>query len=289
MTDSWILKLDRAQKHLEEFDEEVAVYIDKHAYRAVRTIRPKCKEHGDCWRYRLEITEQPDPNLAVILGDVTHNLRSALDHIAVGLAPKRRKTSTFFPIITEDIEYGFLTPNRAQLEARQRFDRAVEGMAPEAVAIIQRAQPYNLRPERAHETHLLGVLSRLDNADKHRQLIVLSSGLGDAKTTVYARRYELTQGGPMNTMVENDAQILHFTTEKLWPPASESEMYVQIRGTQLITVDVGLGPNDAFRVEGIHELIPEIRNMFAALDPYVRRPRTPPRGHGPEATRPPTG
>lgn len=273
MTDSWLLKLDRADKHLDEFNREVALYIDKHAHRTVRTLSPKCNVHRDCWRFHLEITHQPDANFAVILGDVTHNLRSALDHIAVAIAPKRRKYSTFFPIIDEDIEYGFFVPTKTQLEARQSFDRAVEGMPADAVAIIQRAQPYHLRPETAHETHLLRVLSRLDNADKHRELIVLSSGLGNVKATVYARRYSLTQGGPVNTFVEDGAQVLHFTTDRLWPPVSESEMNVQVRGTQLITVEVGLGPNDVFRVEGIGEMIPEMRAMFSALDPYVRRPK----------------
>jgi len=271
MTDSWLLKVDRAEKHLQEFDREVALYIDKRAYRAVRTIRPKCKEHGGCWRYHLEVTEQLDENVSVILGDVTHNLRSALDHLAVAIGPPRRKYKAFFPIISKNIEYGFDVPTEEQLEARERFDRAVEGMPTNAVTIIQRAQPYHLGPQSTHETHLLGVLSRLDNADKHRELIVLASGLTNMRATFIARRRSLTQGSGPNQVVEHGAQVLHVTTDTLFPSIRDAEVQVQVRGTQQITVDVGLGRDDAFVAEGIRDLIAEMRAFFAVLDPFVRQ------------------
>jgi hypothetical protein len=76
--------------------------------------------------------------------------------------------------------------------------------------------------------------------------------------------------------VGDGAEIVHLNTEMLWPPVREAEMYVQVRGAQQITVEIGLGPDHAFLVEGIHELIPEIRKMFAVLDPYVRRPNPKP-------------
>jgi hypothetical protein len=273
MADSWTLKLYRAERHLEDFDRMVALYLEKHAYRATRTVEPKCEKHRDCWRFHLEMTERPDDYLAIVMGDVVHNLRSALDHIAVAIAPPGRKRSALFPIISEQVEWASSdAPTPQQFIARESFDRAVEGMPAEAVAIIQRAQPYHLGPQRTRETHLLEVLSRLDNADKHRELIVLAPGVMNATANVAVRRISFAQGGPPGTVVENGAQVLHFTTENHWPPIRESEIYVQIHGTQQVTVEVGLGADESFPPEGIRELIGLLREFFITLDPYVRRP-----------------
>jgi hypothetical protein len=76
--------------------------------------------------------------------------------------------------------------------------------------------------------------------------------------------------------VEDGAQVLHVTTDALFPPVRESEVNVQVRGTAQITVDVGLGPDDAFLGEGIRDLIAEMRAFFKTLDPYVRRPKIKP-------------
>jgi hypothetical protein len=272
MTDSWILKINRAEKHLQDFEHDAGLYIKTHAYRAVRTIDTRCNEHRDCWRYHLEITERPGENLAVVLGDMTHNLRSALDHIAVAITPQRRKYSTFFPIISENIEYGFDVPTEAQLKARGGFDRAVEGMPADAVAIIQRAQPYHLGPQSTKEVHLLGILSRLDNADKHRDLIVLAPGLTNMSVTFSARRFAQKFASRGSEVVEDGAQVAHVTTETLYPPVRESEVNVQIHGTPQVTVEVGLGAADALPADWASELIEEMRRFLQTLDPYVRRP-----------------
>jgi hypothetical protein len=273
MTDSWLLKVNRAEKHLQDFNSEASLYVKKHAYRATRTTDTKCKEHPDCWRYHLEVTERPDDNLAVILGDVTHNLRSALDHLAVAIAPPKRKYNAFFPIISENIEYGFDVPTKPQLEARNSFDRAVEGMPADAVAIIQRAQPYYLGPQTTKEVHLLGVLSRLDNADKHRDLIVLAPGVTNMRATFSARRFVQRFGSAGDEVVEHGAQVVHVTTERLYPPIRETEVDVKVHGAPHLTVEVGLGPADALPADWATDLIDRTRQFIKTLDPYVRRPK----------------
>jgi hypothetical protein len=42
------------------------------------------------------MTEEPDPMIPVIIGEGLYNLRSALDHLAVPIAPRNRKASAAF-------------------------------------------------------------------------------------------------------------------------------------------------------------------------------------------------
>jgi hypothetical protein len=77
---SWWRKLARAEYHFQELTRLVRRYEDEHHYRAV--LVDGLPER----RFVLEITEQPDADIAVVLGDCLFNIRSALDHIAVACA-----------------------------------------------------------------------------------------------------------------------------------------------------------------------------------------------------------
>lgn len=142
MVRSWQLKVDRAEKHLQELEAEIRCYARRQAYEAVRARQTKKDPHD--WTYVLRITEQPDPRLAVICGDIVHNLRSAYDHLAVAIAPRRRRWQAGFPIELDDIwekdeagRYVVADQNR-----RDSFLSRTEGMPPKAVAIIEELQPY---------------------------------------------------------------------------------------------------------------------------------------------------
>jgi hypothetical protein len=68
--------------------------------RAVRVRQPKGQRH--VWLYRLEMTEEPDPMIPVIMGECLYDLRSALDHLAVAMAPRKRKANAAFPVEATD-------------------------------------------------------------------------------------------------------------------------------------------------------------------------------------------
>ena len=46
----------------------MAAYASGNPYRAVRARQPKGQRH--VWLYRLEMTEEPDPMIPVIIGEV---------------------------------------------------------------------------------------------------------------------------------------------------------------------------------------------------------------------------
>jgi hypothetical protein len=164
---SWRLKIARAEHHFEDLRVVVERYREGHHYRAVCPNPPRRPTH---WRFVLEITKPPDPEIAIVLGDFLFNVRSALDHIAVACAPPDRKRQAGFP----------LYERQPQGEEQWKFESMTRGMASEAIAVIEYEQPYNL-PNRTssgpESVEALFALNALQDADKHRSLAHLVAGV----------------------------------------------------------------------------------------------------------------
>lgn len=194
MPDSWWLKVKRAQHHMVEIKRYARIYADSHPYEVV-PIRPQPKGHPDTWFYSLQITQQPNPMIAVILGDFVHNLRSALDHIVVASVPAQRRKSASMPIVLKDIWERDAGGNFVidDDEAREKYRVATEGLDDGAKAIVWRFQPYHMGLDEA-DRHSLGIISRLENADKHRQLIAVGFRAEPADRVRGGLRGHLRQG-----------------------------------------------------------------------------------------------
>ncbi|NII52112.1 hypothetical protein [Frigoribacterium endophyticum] len=106
----------------------------------------------------------PADEWALALGDAVHNARSALDGLVWDLAhldggtPKRPR-SLAFPIVSDERKW------------REAVDRNLSGVSDIFVERIKAVQPF-LHPQEDGVASWLHVLSELDNADKHRGLIV---------------------------------------------------------------------------------------------------------------------
>lgn len=115
--------------------------------------------------------------IAAILGDFGHNLRSALDYIVVASVPRQRQGSAGFPILAEDIwardKDGNFMVNAA--ERRKNFKTTIKGLQPKARALVEGLSPLRHGSDADHT--ILGIISRLENADKHRRLITVGGGI----------------------------------------------------------------------------------------------------------------
>jgi hypothetical protein len=243
MPESWWLKVERAEHHFDDIVAMMRPYEESHPYVAKRVAQPRGQRH--IWRYLLRITEQPDPTLAVLIGDFVHNMRSALDHIAVAIAPPKRWKSAGFPICFEDIWEtngdGSYVSNDEQM--RKRFSSLVEGMPTGAVALIKRLQPYS-NPADDIAAHPIGVLSRLENADKHRNLIILGGGVEDGTTIVTARGQTLEQDA--FGYRHDGAEIAKFSpVGPDMEDLKEGEVSVEVRGPTVIALRIGREPDIA--------------------------------------------
>lgn len=152
-------KIHRADEHIEYFDAEIARVLSEN-------YRIATKFHSDSREYRFSaFGEAVAPlRLAVIVGEIAHQLRSALDHVVTQLhavGPGGGDPAKLeFPIC--------LNPKRFA-SARKRGK--ITGVSESAAAAIEDLQPYRTSTPPEHAA--LYVLHNLDRTDKHRVLHVV--------------------------------------------------------------------------------------------------------------------
>jgi hypothetical protein len=187
-TAAWWAKADRAQHHLRLLDRLVAEFRSSEPYRVV----PRPTDTPGRTEYRLHIHKPVPPEISTTIGDILHNLRSALDSLAYEMALRSRDRP-----MTKKQERACVFPVR---ETPERFDEFFdrsskrEGDRIRAALYGDRARAAfrSVQPFRIHEEAvLLGVevtdtyqqeyrwselyrLTRLSNLDKHRRLSLMA-------------------------------------------------------------------------------------------------------------------
>jgi hypothetical protein len=167
-TDRLILirvKIERAKKHLRDLAAEVlalentaVVVMD---YDTDVPPHPIVALHSGPIPPGFQSIPTLPFDVVSIAGDIVHNLRSALDHLAYQLVligspdavPSRRIE---FPIAETATKY------------ETEKARKVEGMRPEAIEFIDRLKPYKGGNDALWRIH------ELDNIDKHRALFTMA-------------------------------------------------------------------------------------------------------------------
>ena len=280
MTDSWWLKVKRAQKHMVDIKREARNYASRHPYKLIRIRYPDGERKVG---YRMRITEQPDPMIAVMFGDFVHNLRSALDHIFVASVPRNRRYDASFPIIAFEDIWAKDTDGKFVVndpKGREDFENAVRGLAPNARALVIRAQPYRMRD--GAETSILGAISRLENADKHRQLIVVGGGVLKPIGVVSIRGETVPlnlQMLPNNAFAKDDTIIGWEWPDRRFPDGTvikQSDVDMQFTGITEILVKVtrrgGNKPPYDFRLkQTMLDALRDVRRVLRLMEPFVIR------------------
>lgn len=172
---SFLLKMERAEKHLLDLRDEISKFCETHPYKVIESIEGSKRAH------RLKITSSPPLAIGLIAGDFIHNVRSGLDHLACALVPPGHQSRVSFPIMWQGIWNDPVAgeePFRA--EARERWERLTKHMKPEAVAIIKALQPPDDQGRDPNWSHNLRLLHGLWNRDKHRQLVAVSTGVRES-------------------------------------------------------------------------------------------------------------
>jgi hypothetical protein len=177
-------KLARAGGQVKTINEKIEAYAADHAN--PMTLAGDL----DGLVFTLQMPKVPplDPNLSVDIGQVLHNLRSALDqttyamlqanipHVS-GLTSKQRdamERASQFPITDNPQKFSDATP-------------MVQGLSADAVATIERFQPFNNPKGVVGDS--LWCVRELSNTDKHRLVHPVWSVLSEAH--VEMRTYPL--------------------------------------------------------------------------------------------------
>lgn len=152
------LKLERAEQHLRSLQKEVHDWLQKDPYTLVHEFDSQVGKNV----LRVEDTETPPADFALILGDCLHNLRSALDNLVYELIvachgdppPAELVKRSEFPIFGDKV-----------MNAGER-KKKIGGIDPGAQAEIEGLQPHNRGQN--YESDPLWRLHQLSNVDKHR-------------------------------------------------------------------------------------------------------------------------
>ena len=125
------------------------------------------------------LDEVPDyTRCALLMGDVIHNLRAAMDHAVWAITPERVQMNN-----PRDVAFPLYSTEQAfekWLRKRKRW------YGPTVVEIIQSQQPFHARDNKLHPLHILQFLS---NTDKHQLLNIVANNLVDmGKVRVHPER-----------------------------------------------------------------------------------------------------
>lgn len=152
--------------------EVLEKHINDLAGQGVLQIKIRLAQEYDAKRHCIVITAGPEvPRVfpvswGLLLGNIVHNCRSSLDHLAWALYKRGRtpnltdwqEQGVYFPIATSRDQFnGWIRGKRPKLPGVRRTD----------IAIVRRYQPYTLG-KRFVNQHVFRVLDELARADKHR-------------------------------------------------------------------------------------------------------------------------
>jgi len=155
-------KRARATDHLNTLFDATREFIESEPY----VVTEKFDAERNRFIYNVAARRDPPESIGVILGDVVHNLRSALDHLVwqlvllYGNHPGRWNQ---FPIYSgrQDFLTDVVHAERGPLHGIPQDSKAW--------TLIEQAQPY--RRGKGRKTHALAVLRELSNEDKHRVVL----------------------------------------------------------------------------------------------------------------------
>lgn len=170
------LKLDRANRHIEELVDVIAAYHAKGPYLA--HLERGCEERQ--YVLRSYFVHDPPEELPVIIGDCLQNMRMSLEHLVWALAMQelgRDPGHTAFPI----------SKTREDFEGRGK--KGIRHLPEKARLVIGSLQPY-ITDGKDPESSPLSQLNEYANIDRHRQLSVLYSDSDTIEKAAVGRRLE---------------------------------------------------------------------------------------------------
>lgn len=157
------LKVERSYAHFENLKTDAGAFWKRNPHRIVHEL----DADGGQKHIRVRINEHPPAIWGTIIGDVVHNLRSALDLLATDLARASGHTSntalkgTYFPVAAD----------RQEFETAGHIRDKIKRLSPADREHITALKPYR------GGNDLLWKLHQLDILDKHTLLVPAICGL----------------------------------------------------------------------------------------------------------------
>jgi hypothetical protein len=265
--ENFALKVNRANEHLDGLRSAVEGFVQSDFYETATEFDYKRRLVA-----RVKNVEQPPLELAVLIGDAIHNLRSSLDNLAYALAtahtgklPPGVARACAFPI--------FETGPLFRGEKKRGAAPKMRAMAPRTRAAIERLQPYHRRKH--PELELLWILEELSNLDKHRLGALTSAAMAGSSYRLSGTGAFRVEGlDVISGALKEKAVVARFYGEFAPPPAVKVEANIvpDILFDKSIEAKSARGVPVVDALYGIRDVIvgrvlPELGNELARLFP----------------------
>lgn len=228
-------KIERAEKHVGELDSAIDAFFQTNPY---RVSQEDDRQLGGI-RYVLRVVGTIPVGIPVIVGDVLHNLRSAMDHIvgqlvlANGGSVERHHC---FPVVELAKNYqSFAT-------------RALDGVRQEAIDLVAGTKPYKGGDDDLWHIH------QMNNIDKHRLLLPAASFNQGLEVDVQGVRFLLPATRPL---AFEDGKTLLFVPDHI----RNDPAYREPR----LTFDMACAEPEKLRGEPLHETLRRFRGAAEGL------------------------
>jgi hypothetical protein len=226
-----LLKIKRANHHIANLEPAFQAFRDNDPY----TIRREHDADAQKLSFFFANCKPLDPDIPILIGEALYQLRSSLDYLVWQLFEEKSLTplpKSGFPIMTTAQGY------------KARSGAMIKGIATSAVDRIEKLQPFH--STKPHTEHPLWVLQELNNADKHRLLIVAQAfATGRVNMTMKVDAFDVANKqikirptmGPM--AIEDDALVASIPTKN-----PEKEVDFEF-GTTIAIKEIALSKNYA--------------------------------------------
>ena len=153
------LKTKRAKEHIADLEKCIHMLYDGKLY----AFTPERDPQTRCPLYRLAKLPTIDLWLSILAGDAIQNLRTSLDHLVQHLY----LVNNPYASVNEQISFS-IGGNHSAGEYEPELRRKVQGIHPDAVEDLLKIEAY-----KGGNGHRLWALNALNNADKHRLLLII--------------------------------------------------------------------------------------------------------------------
>jgi hypothetical protein len=242
--DGPLAKIERAQSQIVTLQESVQGFFRDHLYEiGVAEYNPEADN------YSLRVRSGPKEfpvDWSLLIGEIAHNLRSALDGVVYQLVRANNKWPSFntqFPIFLVGKTKRHRGKRKAFIPNFEGKDFAdglsmINGVAERHIAVFRRFQPY--KRGNGNRKCPLHLLKELNNTDKHRLITVVSPTpamlqfSGMAGRVHFKRRVTLRPNAkigwvrdvPPNKPGGGGVYLLDFATMKLLEPEMKVDVTV---------------------------------------------------------------
>lgn len=250
------LKLEWASKQFDSLKSAFSQFVNSHPYETVRNFDPQSGEH-----YATVIRGDTDMSeWSLRVGDIVHNLRSALDNLVFELAVKE---SGHHPAICDlTLQFPIADHPNGWFDPRKKKGKrdCVSLLSLDAQAVIEGLQPC----KRSDKTtpHKLSVLRDLSNWDKHKHIAVTLMAASESSIEITG------EGIPPGTVIPGFSGVLdRETVISRWKFAQpDGVTTVRMVEPANMKVQCNLGLHILF---GAGTPVPR-RDVFHILDALIR-------------------